>query len=37
MAATLLAEAGGTEKELQAVFGWRSERQSQLYTRGADR
>tara|TARA_R110002073_G_C9493027_1_gene580983 strand:+ start:6249 stop:7319 length:1071 start_codon:yes stop_codon:yes gene_type:complete len=37
LAASLLAEAGGTEKELQAAFGWRSERQSQLYTRGADR
>ena len=37
LAASLLAEAGGTEKELQAVFGWKSDRQSQLYTRGADR
>lgn len=37
LAASVLAEAGGTEKELQAAFGWRSERQSQLYTRAADR
>ena len=37
LAATLLAEAGGTEKELQAAFGWTSESQSKIYTQAADR
>ena len=36
-AATLLAEAGGTGKELMAAFGWKSERMAAFYTLEADR
>jgi len=36
-AATLLAERGGTEMELQTVFGWRTNKQSEVYTRSANR
>lgn len=36
LAATTLAEQGGTETELQAKFGWQSGRQSQTYTRSAN-
>ena len=36
-AATLLAEAGGTNKELQAAFGWKSDYESIRYTKSADR
>ncbi|MFN9934849.1 MAG: tyrosine-type recombinase/integrase, partial [Hyphomonadaceae bacterium] len=35
-AATQLAEAGASEKILQAVFGWTSPKQAQNYTRAAD-
>jgi integrase len=37
LAATTLAEQGGSEHELQAVFGWQSGRMSQTYTREADK
>lgn len=36
LAATDLAEAGGSEKELQAAFGWRTNTQSAVYTRTAE-
>jgi integrase len=36
LSATLLAEAGGTEKELQALFGWKTNTQSAVYTRRAN-
>jgi integrase len=36
LAATTVAENGGSEKELQALFGWKSQHQSALYTREAD-
>lgn len=36
LAASTVAEGGGSEKELQALFGWVSNAQSQLYTREAD-
>ena len=36
LAATTLAEQGGTEVELQAKFGWKSGRQSQTYTASAN-
>ncbi|MFO0318357.1 MAG: tyrosine-type recombinase/integrase, partial [Hyphomonadaceae bacterium] len=35
-AATRLAEAGASEKTLQAVFGWTSPKQAQNYTKAAD-
>ena len=37
LAATKLAEAGATESQLSAVFGWRSNRQSEVYTRSVNR
>lgn len=37
LAATMVAEGGGSERELQALFGWRSPLQSQVYTRDADK
>jgi integrase len=37
LAATTVAENGGSEKELQALFGWKSQHQSALYTREADK
>lgn len=37
LAAVKLAEAGATESQLSAVFGWRSNRQSEVYTRSANR
>ena len=36
LAAATVAEGGGSEKELQALFGWRSNDQSSVYTRNAD-
>jgi integrase len=36
LAATALAEAGGSEKELQALFGWKTNTQSALYTKAAE-
>ena len=36
-AATIMAEAGGTERELMAFFGWSTTSQSQVYTRQADK
>ena len=36
LAAATVAEGGGSEKELQALFGWRSNDQSSIYTRNAD-
>lgn len=36
-AAIALAEAGGTEMELQAAFGWTTNSQSSVYTRNASR
>ena len=32
-----VAEGGGTELELQAVFGWKTNSQSAVYTRNAKR
>lgn len=37
LAATEVAEGGGSEMELQAMFGWRSDDQSSVYTRSAKR
>lgn len=34
--AVLAAERGATEKQLMAVFGWRSGKQAAHYTRSAD-
>lgn len=34
--ATQVADCGGSEKELQAFFGWRTGSQSQTYTRAAN-
>jgi len=36
-AATMMAEAGGSERELMAFFGWSTTSQSQVYTREADK
>jgi integrase len=36
-AATRAANAGATESELEAIFGWRGGRMASLYTRAADR
>ena len=36
-AAAKLAEEGGSEMELQAKFGWKSQEQSSVYTRSANR
>lgn len=36
-AATQMAEAGATERQLMAVFGWTSGKQATHYTRAADR
>jgi integrase len=35
--ATIAAESGATEAELNAMFGWSGHRMAQLYTRKADR
>ena len=35
--ATIAAESGATEAELNAMFGWNGHRMAQLYTRKADR
>ncbi len=37
LAATLLAEAGGTQKELRAAFGWKTDAMARLYTENADK
>lgn len=37
LAATILANTSGSEHELQALFGWRSNKQSMIYTREADK
>lgn len=37
LAASMAAESGATEKELQAWFGWITNTQSRLYTERADR
>jgi len=37
LAATLIAEAGGTSHELMSHFGWADLKEAELYTRGADR
>lgn len=37
LAAIEVAEGGGTELELQAVFGWKTNSQSAVYTRNAKR
>jgi integrase len=37
LAATVAAQDGATEKELQAWFGWKTNFQSQVYTRKANR
>lgn len=37
LAAVKLAEAGATESEISAWFGWKSNRQSEVYTRTANR
>ena len=37
LSATMAAEHGATEKEMQAYFGWRTNTQSQTYTRKANR
>lgn len=36
LAATVIADNEGSEKMLQAFFGWRSERQSSVYTKNAN-
>lgn len=36
LAASSVANAGGTDKELMALFGWTTNTQSLLYTRAAD-
>ena len=36
-AATRAAENGATEKELDAIFGWRDGQTSRIYTKNADR
>lgn len=36
LAATIIADNEGSEKQLQAFFGWRSERQSGVYTKTAN-
>jgi len=35
--ATILAESGASESELNAVFGWSGHQMAQLYTKKADR
>lgn len=35
-AATFIAEGGGTENELMAMFGWTQSKQARLYTRSAN-
>jgi integrase len=35
--ATIAAENGASTKQLMAIFGWRSIKQAELYTRAADR
>ena len=37
LSATMAANNGATEKELQALYGWKTNTQSQTYTRRADR
>lgn len=37
LAATRAAEAGASERELEALFGWRGGAMASLYTRSADR
>ncbi len=37
LAATLVADAGGSTHELMAHFGWSHPAQAEVYTRGADR
>jgi 3-oxoacyl-ACP reductase-like protein len=37
LAATIVAENGGSESELQALFGWVTNTQSLVHTRGADK
>lgn len=37
LAATMVADAGGTTHELMAHFGWSTPAQAEVYTRGADR
>jgi integrase len=34
--ATIAAENGATERQLMAIFGWRTSKQAVLYTRSAD-
>lgn len=36
LAATIIADNEGSEKQLQAFFGWKSERQSGVYTKTAN-
>lgn len=37
LAATLLAEAGGTQNELRAAFGWKTDAMARFYTEKADK
>ena len=37
LAATILADSGGSEQELQALFGWTTNTMSAVYTREANR
>jgi integrase len=37
LAATVIADAGGSEQELQALFGWTTNAMSSVYTREANR
>lgn len=37
LSATIAADSGATEKELQAFYGWKTNTQSQTYTRRANR
>ena len=37
LAATMVADRGGSEHELQALFGWQTGDQSAVYTRNANK
>lgn len=37
LAATIIADQGGSEHELQALFGWQTNDQSSVYTRNANK
>lgn len=37
IAATVAAENGATVHQLMAIFGWKTTRQAEVYTKAADR